>query len=162
MAEETIEYPFSDDELKWNEARGRYEANPQLALNRNIDLNELDDFGSLDKGDLHRRFMVEMTNDVYRAILTKNPNKLLVEYHLAKTEKYRELLKDWVIYQMIYVMTGGRTGEHTGFNASTGKVVKLSALRGDRKYSASMLDEMRIDGILRKNFSNVLILNKGD
>ena len=154
MAEQV--YPFSDDELKWNSKTNRYEATTILARNKNIDLNELDDFGSLSASDFQTRFMIDRSNDVYRCILTRNPNKVYVEKILSESSEFRDKIKEWIILQTIYVMRGGITGEHTGFNAGTGKVVKLSDLRGDRLYSAQMLDEMRISGILNKNYINYI------
>jgi len=157
MAEQT--YPFNDDELKFNSLTGRYEATTTLARNRNIDLNELDDFGSLSASDFQARFMIDRSNDIYRCILTRNPNKRYVEKVLSEDPEVREKIKDWIIMQTIYVMRGGITGEHTGFNAGSGKMVKLSDLRGDRMYSAQMLDEMRICGILNKNYKNYVFNN---
>ena len=104
-----LTYPFNDDELKFNSKTNRYEATTTLARNRNIDLNELDDFGSLSVSDFQTRFMIDRSNDVYRCILTRNPNKRFVEYVLANDPEFRDRIKDWIIMQVIYDMRGDIT-----------------------------------------------------
>lgn len=149
-----------DNEIKYDETRGELYITPTLAVNRNLDLSLIDPLGALNIENVPLDACKQASKDVYRAILTRNPNKIIVLELMHNDIEYKELFKDWAIAQLKYIMFGGRVGEHTGFNAKSGKVTRLSDMRGDRMYSAEMLDEMRHNGILNRNFKRFMVIKR--
>ena len=99
--------PFSDDEMKYKKECHRYVLTKNYVLSNNIDLDaELNTYGTINKSDAAEQFLDRISRIIYNYCYSFG-GKLKKEHDMATKEELREIIRDALMEQVVYVLTNG-------------------------------------------------------
>lgn len=132
-----MQYPFNDEEMVYDYKRHRYYLRGSYVLNElgeNLDVL-LNTSGDANPSTLTTRFLRRVSDIVYNWIYQDSMNHEWLEYIMALHPPLREVIKDMLISQTLYVLNNGFVADYTGLNIAKGQSMPIRELRGAAKVS---------------------------
>lgn len=124
-------FPYSDKDMTYDYNSHKYVLTPQCVKNElGQDLEEvLDKTGDANPSTLAERFLKRVSHLVYCHIYAYAQNVPLVEYMLAKQERFRDVLKNAMLERVLFMLTSGDVTTQSGLNLRDGRKISKADLK---------------------------------
>lgn len=111
--------PYSDGQMNYDGTRHRYTLTAEYLLNEcGIDLDTtLAGGNSADRGRNPALFLRRVSDLIYAAVFASTPYRNAAERALALRPEYREVLRDAMVEQSVYILQNGDISAYTGIDA---------------------------------------------
>lgn len=124
-------YPFDDTYMTYDAINHRYKLTQAAAKDLcNVNLEtELDLSGLPNAGNMADQYLDNVSMQIYQYIYSCAANLYAAEYDLAKEARLRNVIKDAMRYQLIYMVANGDLTSVSGVNFRNGQVMDLNAIQ---------------------------------
>lgn len=130
--QQTPSYPFSDDDMKYDEQSHRYVltadcVSRELGEDLSVVLNTT---GDTNASSLPDRFLQRVSRTVYLWLYRDSMNPDWIEYILATYPPLRAWVKEMLLSQTWYVLNNDFIADYSGVNIAKGSTIDINWLRG--------------------------------
>lgn len=141
-------YPFSDETMIYDTITHQYALTPEyFARVTGEDLyTRLNTRGVVDRNAFAKNWLRNVSRVLYAYIYRSSTHTPFVEYLLAKTPELRDLLKDALVEQGLYMLANGDISKFSGVDIRRGSVIDRNTL------IASAVSPIAVD-ILSRTFN---------
>lgn len=154
-----MEYPYSDNHMKFDTDRQQYVLTKDYVLN-NIYLDEQIET-ELENSNKFNQLLREVSDDVYLYIMrfTRQDMKQVKKYMLAKSPQYRDVVKRALLYQTRYALRSGAIvlKDMHGVDIEKTRSISLEQIRGDVSISEQARQVLLDAGLLYTGRLNIRI-----
>lgn len=140
-----MEYPFSDQYLKYDYDRHIYVATPKYILEEfGINLSEvLEATDVTNPADLPNIWLRRVSRYVYEYLYSVTFDRDWKEFLLAKDGNWRKFILYWIGEQALYMLNNGDIGLQAGISYEKSNSNDLYQMRGERLYAPLMVQSMK-------------------
>lgn len=116
--------PFSDEQMKYDFEEHRYILTKEYVLKRSgIDLSKVLKPGFIDQPQQRvDNFLNQLSDEIYGWIYEHNADNDYQEYLLAKNPLLRNIIRNAMFQQVLYVLVNGDLNMYSGVNVKSGQI----------------------------------------
>lgn len=136
------QYPFDDEIMKYDYNAHRYvltEKGVLSELGENLEVI-LNASGDANPSTLPQRLLKRVSMNVYTWLYKDTMNEAWIEYHLAKYPPLRDVVKEMLQAQLMYMLTNGDIGLYSGVNVAKAQIMDINALRNRTRIAPEVED----------------------
>lgn len=141
-------FPYDDEIMRYDYNTHRYVLTEQgvlTELGENLD-TILNATADANPSTLAQRILKRVSDTVYRYIYRDTMNEEWLEYILATYPPLREIVKEMLQAQLLYMLMNGDIGLYSGVNIAKGQIMDIDKLRG-RARIANDVEDLALQSI---------------